>query len=273
MRRRATAIAVLCAVMGVSATSLGDSDSGQWGLDLESGNWSEPVNQSRIVSHIRTWVYNAYPPLVGHETQVNAFLSTSPQFKELIDNIMADNLQTSRDAITYMPLCIKKGGSGCRTNGTSAYSYQFFRKIDVVNFFIQDVVCRADVPCVPLVYGELQRLDTLAWQEAAQASPRCAAPSRSDDCDGYEGYLNARPRGTHANEARALLAQARPKLAALKREEEAKRREAARTVFPRCVSACLIEAYNHGRTANREQCEAVCKQCMESRSSPETCAP
>jgi hypothetical protein len=126
----------------------------------------------------------------------------------------------------------------------------------------------AAVACRKLVARQRPKLDDMAWQQAAQVSPNCAAPSHSNDCKGYDDYLTVRPRGMHSNEARALLAQSRPMLVARAREEqarqEAEEREAARTVLPRCINGCLVQAYKSGSTANRDQCEAACKECIAS---------
>lgn len=53
----------------------------------------------------------------------------------------------------------------------------------------------------------------------------CRAPKASTDCDGVASYLTAQPAGAHVAEARALLAQAEPKLAAARKAEAQRERD------------------------------------------------
>jgi hypothetical protein len=64
-----------------------------------------------------------------------------------------------------------------------------------------------------------QKADELAWLAARPIV--CQEPRRVDACDGVQKYLADFPGGRHADEAKAALEQAKPKLEKVQKDENA----------------------------------------------------
>ena len=67
--------------------------------------------------------------------------------------------------------------------------------------------------------------DHRIWADADSSA--CAAPKSEDACTRVEGYLEVRPTGLHATEAKNLLKSAKPKLAQLEAKRKAEEAKAA----------------------------------------------
>jgi outer membrane lipopolysaccharide assembly protein LptE/RlpB len=63
-----------------------------------------------------------------------------------------------------------------------------------------------------------QREDNVAWVKADARG--CKSPTKLDACKGVQLYLAEHPEGLHADEAGAVLAEAKPKLDALQKDED-----------------------------------------------------
>ncbi len=78
--------------------------------------------------------------------------------------------------------------------------------------------------------------DDSAWAKAR--ADKCQKPSEVADCEGVQLYLNKRPDGAHADEAKKVLADVEETLKKLAKKEEA---AAAKNKKTACVKACRRE--------------------------------
>ena len=113
--------------------------------------------------------------------------------------------------------------------------------------------------------------DERDWRVAGPEA--CRAPKATTDCDGVTSYLAAQSAGAHADEARRLLKEAEPKLAAVRnaearheKEEEAKadralarmEQEEKRQNRQACKKRCIRDACFYEKPGRYEICMDRC---------------
>ena len=94
-------------------------------------------------------------------------------------------------------------------------------------------------------------VDERDWRVARPEA--CKAPKTSTDCDGVTSYVAAQPAGVHLSEAQSLLAQAEPKLAAVRKGEERREKEEEAK-----VDRDIKKDADDQKRQEREQCKKDC---------------